>query len=464
MINLQKLKNDIIDIVRYSQDIEEPKVDKIIEDWRIAKTPLMNRFFGGSTCAVSDKKVTFELNEEAKSQRYESFVEYVANLLEDCGGWENRLLRYLQFVSTQDFYANCLLNDFVMPDGKKIKRGTKVVKSFKYFITDEKLLHDIQNKASEIIQENKVEGYLVFSVHPLDFLSSSENTFNWRSCHALDGDYRTGNLSYMCDGSTIVCYLMTGHDVKLPHFPENVPWNNKKWRMLLHFNTDFDVIFAGRQYPFTSPGALERVREAMIDYLFPPAVTCWGDKPRWSHWHNDYLKDFEYKEYSEDDHAHIEDETYAVINGGIWNIHKIVKDAKNSKHFNDITRSSCYTKPYYMFAKGYSAHRKLVFNIGAEIMCLHCGEHAIDGFDSMMCPECECLYGNSDSDEYRTCDCCGTRFYDAYGHWVGDEYVCHNCYQTECFVCEHCGETFYNSEKHWDEQSKQFICSECYEE
>ena len=462
MINLQKLKADVAEVVRYSQNIEEPKIDRLIDTWRTAKAPLMNKFFNGSTRITSDEKVVFQLNEDAKRQRYESFVEYVANLLEAWGGWDSRLVRYLQHITTKDFYSNCLFTEYKMHDGKKIQKGTKVVKSFKYFIDDEKLLHDIQNKASEIIQENKVEGYLVFSVHPLDFLSSSENAFNWRSCHALDGEYRTGNLSYMCDSSTMICYLMTGEDVKLPHFPETIPWNNKKWRVLLHFNTDFDVVFAGRQYPFTSPGALEKMREVMLEYMFPKSVLPWSDKPSWSHWHNDYIEDFNYSEYSEEDSVGIEEETYVVINGGIWNIHKIVKDAKNSKHFNDLIRSSCYTKPYYMFAKGWCRHHKLVFNIGAEITCLRCDEKTIDGYDSMMCPDCECQYGNSDSDEYRTCDCCGIRFYDANGYWVGDEYVCEHCYDTQCFVCEHCGETYYNSEKCWDEDNKQFLCSDCY--
>jgi hypothetical protein len=255
---------------------------------------------------------------------------------------------------------------------------------------------------------------------------------------------------------------MTGEDVKLPHFPETVPWNNKKWRVLLHFNTDFDVVFAGRQYPFTSPGALEKMREVMLEYMFPKSVLPWSDKPSWSHWHNDYIEDFNYSEYSEEDSVGIEEETYVVINGGIWNIHKIIKDAKNSKHFNDLIRSSCYTKPYYMFAKGWCRHHKLVFNIGAEITCLRCDEKTIDGYDSMMCPDCECQYGNSDSDEYRTCECCGIRFYDANGYWVGDEYVCEHCYDTQCFVCDHCGETYYNSEKCWDEDSMQFLRSDCY--
>ena len=42
-----------------------------------------------------------------------------------------------------------------------------------------------------------MEGYLYLSIHPLDYLSISETNHGWRSCHALDGEYRNGNLSYL---------------------------------------------------------------------------------------------------------------------------------------------------------------------------------------------------------------------------------------------------------------------------
>ena len=462
-----KLRADFAEVIRYSQDIDEPKTEELLRRWHAAKGPLMKQFLHNRAMIETTEKVTFNLNENAKSERFGTFVEYVANLLDSIGGWEHSLIRFLQHISSHEFYSNCLENDYHLTPSKKIQKGIKIVKSFKYFIDDKKLLYDIQNKASVMIQENKVEGYLVFSVHPLDFLSSSENTFNWRSCHSLDGDYRTGNLSYMCDGSTMVCYLRSENDVKLPHFPETVPWNNKKWRMLLHFSNTMDVVFAGRQYPFTSPGALEIVRQAMIDNIFPnPVYHNWGGTPkdRWSHWHNDYISEFKYSEHADADDTSIAEDTYAVINHGIWNINKIVKDAPNSKHFNDLTRSSCYLKPYYMFEKTYGINSKLKFEIGAEITCLRCGEKTIDGFDSMMCPECECLYGHSDSEEYRVCDCCGTRFYDRNGRWVGDDYVCANCYNEHCFECEECGEAFYNSEKNWCEETKEFLCNCCHEE
>lgn len=125
----------------------------------------------------------------------------------------------------------------------------KLVKAFKYFEENPRSLEDIQNYASRIIQEDKIEGTLCFSVHPLDFLSVSENTYNWRSCHALDGEYRAGNLSYMVDRSTFICYLRGAENQKLPHFPEDVLWNSKKWRMLLYMEDKRRGLMAGRQYP-----------------------------------------------------------------------------------------------------------------------------------------------------------------------------------------------------------------------
>ena len=146
MIN--EVKKQIIEVVKYSQEIDEPKIDALLNSWFTAKNIFMNKFFKGKYMRVIEDKVTFELNDNAKAQRYELFIEYVANLLNELGGWQNRLLRYLQHITTNEFYNNCLENDYMMPEGKKIQKGTKIVKSFKYFITDDKLLNDIQSKAS----------------------------------------------------------------------------------------------------------------------------------------------------------------------------------------------------------------------------------------------------------------------------------------------------------------------------
>lgn len=142
----------------------------------------------------------FELDEEEKTDRVKLFCEKICNI------YENYDLKDFILTFIDDFYENITSKDYFYK-GNMIPRGSKIVKSFKFFEEDKCLLTDLQNEASRIIQEDKIEGYLCLSIHPLDFLSLSENNCNWRSCHALDGDYRSGNLSYMVDTSTIICYL-----------------------------------------------------------------------------------------------------------------------------------------------------------------------------------------------------------------------------------------------------------------
>ena len=452
-------KEDFDKVISYSQDIPSPCTTELLVNWSDAKKDISSKFLNGKTQYTFPEKVRFELNDNSKCERIEHFEDYVRNLFDD---YHHPLANFLRHLSIEEFYSNSLLTDYTISerDNKKIQKGTKIIKAFKYFIEDKQLLADLQNKASEIIQENKVEGYLTFSIHPLDFLSSSENTYNWRSCHSLDGEYRAGNLSYMCDRGTMMVYLSKEDKVKLPHFPEEVPWNSKKWRMLLHFDNVLDVCFAGRQYPFFSPGALEKVFEIFTSWMVP-FRHCWGDwtptREKWDGWFDDYIVN--YANQNPERKVGFEDGRYYILNNVICDKYETVLDAPNSLHFNDITRSSCYDKPYYMF-KSYYHNAPPKFTIGSEVKCLYCGESLIKGDDSMMCPECECQYGNSDSDAYRTCDCCGTRFYYEDAWWVGDDIVCPNCAEKESFVCDECGDRCYNSDKHY--YKGQYICTECF--
>lgn len=75
------------------------------------------------------------------------------------------------------------------------------------------------------------------------FLTSSVNTYNWRSCHALDGEYRAGNLSYMADNVTFMCYIKGEAKLQYPFLPHGISWNSKKWRMLVHMDPTDQICF-----------------------------------------------------------------------------------------------------------------------------------------------------------------------------------------------------------------------------
>ena len=252
MTPIQEIKEKFDKVIVYSQSgIVEPQTDKLFDLWADAKRDIIEAF-GGKYIYEFPEKVTFELTEDAKNDRIQNFINYLWDL-----GYDE-LGRFLDY-QRDGFYKNGVVEEYKLSDtkGTIITKGTKLVKAFKYFIKNEAVLNELQSKASQIIQENKVEGTMCLSVHPLDYLSISENTYNWRSCHALDGEYRAGNLSYMMDSSTIVCYLKGDNEVKLPHFPDDVLWNSKKWRVLLYLSNDWKMIFAGKQYPFTTESGMQ---------------------------------------------------------------------------------------------------------------------------------------------------------------------------------------------------------------
>ncbi len=458
-----ELKFQVEEVIRHSQNIENPQVSEHLRLWAQRKEQIAKEMLDGQLIYRHPEKVSFVLNDETREDRYRAFVEDISNTLSD---EYEEFICYLDVLTSNEFYNNQTANNLEIYSGKKVKKGTKVIKSFKYFIADGDLLAYVQNKASMLIQEDKVEGYLCFSVHPLDFLSSSENTYNWRSCHSLDGDYRAGNLSYMMDGSTIVCYLESGETTVLPRFPLSVPWNNKKWRCLLHFDTKLNAAFAGRQYPFFSPTALDLIREILFEGPdLRRKELRWGDyapigyvyNTTWSKWCNDYIVSYQYKG---EENSSMLFGRYAIMHYKFFDIYDMVKNTPGACNFNDLLQSSVYEDPYYIFKlQGCSSTPR--FQIGEEVPCLLCGERgAVSGQGSMMCEHCD---DDIDGELYRYCECCDSREYVEDIIWVDDEALCADCAQRESFVCPVCGEYHYNSNRRWDNNRNDFICRWCYE-
>lgn len=347
------------------------------------------------------------------------------------------------------FQDNVVQHTF-QSNGKYIPEGSKLVKSFKHFAQG-KMLDDIQTRASQIIQENVITGTLCLSVHPLDYLSSSENTYNWRSCHALDGEYRAGNLSYMLDKSTVICYLKGADNVKLPMFPEDVKWNNKKWRVLLHVSDNWDLVFAGRQYPFSSEQGVETLRKYFLTAIKRDAWT-------YCTWTDPIIKevpDSYGREYDLNDH-------YVAIRGNLHELRDIVIDCEHPLHFNDVLKSSCY-KPHYTAFNNRPWFKGPIskVHVGASCNCLRCGENLIEITETFMCNDCDMKYGQFNEDIYTICDCCGRRIYIDDAIVVGSDEVCEDCAKTECFFCEECEEIYYNDNKIYLEEEDRYVCADC---
>lgn len=398
---IKKIQEQFELVIHYSQEI--PKVpgqrfvntDSLFEEWLEAKRDFIEAF-GGKLIVELPDKVTFELSQEEKIKRVKDFLTAV-----DCNYDNPDLARFID-IQKSGFYENKVVEDFEY-NGEKIPKGMKVIKAFKFFEKNPKKLENLQNAASMLIQEDKITGVLCLSVHPLDYISASENCHSWHSCHALDGDYRVGNLSYMVDKHTIMCYLRADNcDYILPDFPTEVPWNSKKWRIWIHLSDNWDIIFAGRQYPFTSNVGLNLAKKELIE----PTLNI-----RFTDFTNQYLTGgIKLKMEGENFLPSFEEDLfgkYMVINSKAVPLQDVIVDAPGSLDFNDLLRSSCYVPQYAYRVKqvthwywGDSHYRTVVhntydesdrilpkFRIGGRVSCVMCGNQ-LDYSGSFVCGEC----------------------------------------------------------------------------
>ena len=456
-MEFKEIQEQFNSVIRYSQGIENPQTDKLFEDWLEAKRDFIE-LLDGKLIFEWPEKVSFELGRKEKILRVTDFADLVENK------YSNSELADFVFNQKEGFFSNTVIKENLAPNGEKIPKGMKLLRAFKFFEKDKKVLNDLQSAASMIIQEDKIEGTLCFSVHPLDFLSASENNHNWRSCHALDGDYRAGNLSYMVDKTTVICYLKSNKMEKLPNFPEDVLWNSKKWRVWLFFSNNWDMMFAGRQYPFYTETGINFIKDRVLPVLNLGPWSPWQQKKIASVEENGIFSQFK--------------SPYVPIKNVLIPMNELVKNGEGSLHFNDLLSSSCYD-PYYSYKLDTSLSHLFVWNenicipktsvasrflLGGKCNCLRCGEKSIDLTETMMCTDCELEYGESDSDVFATCPCCGSRFVFDDGYWIegAQETICESCVDNYTEVCEHCGDRFYKEDMVYSRKYETSFCRWCY--
>lgn len=395
--------------------------------------------------------VTFDLDDDGRDQKVQQFIDWVYRSY-----GENM---YNFFIENADAILENKLQrpwgDF--PAGMKLSR----VLMQEFGANAE----EVRQKLSMLIQSNKVTGKLVISVHPLDFLSASENNHGWRSCHSLDGEYRSGNMSYMCDNCTFIAYLKSdSDDVKLPRFPEDVPWNDKKWRCYFFMDWVNNLCYAGRQYPFHTDRGLELVAEMLHDLKYfvdsPDYVYCgFGIKEiahhKFHHWGIKGETDINGEKYFFNQTKVVcgYDDTKVVPLNLYINTHK------EAMCFNDLLDSHTYS-PYIMKYKGEEYMPKNVdhkLTIGAPTPCICCGKNNAANSDVFVCAKCAAKYNIGDNWH---CSGCGDILNGGDICYIyEDEVYCETCFNSNFTYCEDCNRlTPYNRTYHINNN---FYCPTC---
>jgi hypothetical protein len=119
-------------------------------------------------------------------------------------------------------------------------------------------------KHSMCLNQKKLKGTLCLSIHPLDYITMSDNASNWNSCMSWedDGCYKQGTVEMMNSPCVVVAYLKGSQDMSLG---DGTFWNNKKWRQL--FIIHKDCIAGVKGYPYRSDGLVEQAMDWILNMV-----------------------------------------------------------------------------------------------------------------------------------------------------------------------------------------------------
>lgn len=396
--------------------------DALASQWYEAKKYFIEAF-GGKPIVRFKDKIKIELSQKEQDERFQNFLSILDNEI----NISEEFLDYLT-MNKKGFFINRTIEDY---RPYNIRSGSKLSRTFKYFLPDEEITRWSQDLASRYMQENKIEGYLYLSVHPLDYLTMSETNEGWHSCHSLDGSYRGGNLNYMVDGTTIVAYLADEENKKLRAFEgSGLTWNSKKWRVLLHYNKENEAIYLNKQYPYSCNALAEKAIEGVEHYL------CFQ--------YHTAAMPIGIREFKGPDGADRFSTSQIFFGSRIFYSDDII-DRSEYLGYSDLHTGSNYLPTAALvFAERnnlwesfhdslmeeYRSVKKLCgIKIGKYALCPCCGKDLITVNGSvLLCDDCILRY-NVEDDFFETCYDCGRRVYSDERHVDESGHIrCKRCY------------------------------------
>ena len=318
-------------------------------------------------------------------------------------------------------------------------------------------------KASMIFNDKFITGKLCISIHPLDYITMSDNSLDWSSCMSWtsEGCYRVGTIEMMNSNNTLCCYVEGENPFcfkKELHILQNnfseygkteeeiakikqeikeiretasedYLWNNKKWRVLAYINKD--IVMTGKSYPYYN----EDLDKKLLSFL----VELAGSNMSWQ---------YEFGPELYQDMKHIHSKYTLEVNrdwiryGGAKK-HNIIWDTRGM--YNDMLNANTYQ---YWCYRNKVNHNK-IYSVSGKATCLCCcksiiSESDYDDYDynerfnnagATVCEDCSVIYGG--------CDICESVNNNEKHYKIiinGKECkVCERCFDSLAVKCPCCG-------------------------
>ena len=429
-------------------------LDYILREWNKSKQTLFN-IFGEKL--MLEKEIQVEDGDNKKIREINSylnstnpgtdFINSVRKLFTFNGTYFEDTYATYNLTQAKQLFTNRVAKEFSYrnKDNKVIKvpEGAKVMRVLQK-IAKEFDLPDFEifrNHISRITEIRKSKIKFTLSIHPLDYMTMSDNANGWESCMNWTqgpGSYRAGTIEMMNSPVVVVAYITTK-----PYYPANtsIEWTSKSWRELIivHPNTICSV----KSYPY-------------YNIAFDKALVNWladlvEEKTEWRYNRKKPQETLESCSYIEAWKDKENENNCFTLN---FETNEMYNDFGNTDNYGIFSINPPDNK-----------YHTSTINYSGLMTCMCCGENGYwsDDTETVICEDCEpSIY----------CCCCDERVNINDAIEVDGEWVCEDCYNDlhKCMCCEdaHFDEDFTTVfVGHIENQTinidydEHYICSEC---
>lgn len=259
-------------IDQYANSARTVSGNYILRLWDSAKAEYLNKMFGEQL--ILDKEIEYnmdidELYEEMDKKLsacgsnvpdvvrnfikawYDIFDPYDYRVSEEIHKMKRIVSKLLDFdvlVENKWVYDTCEIKFPEMSKVIKIQHNSHPMKAISKFaeIYGIKGFEEFRIRHSQILNQRKLKGMLHLSIHPLDYMTMSDNNCGWSSCMSWEdgGCYRQGTVEMMNSPCVVVAYLDSATKMRIA----GEDWSNKKWRQL--FIVTPEAILNVKGYPY----------------------------------------------------------------------------------------------------------------------------------------------------------------------------------------------------------------------